>query len=83
MLEGYTKSDLKIFTYLISEGRTNELKSYSYKIIAEGTGLSYDKVSRTIRKAIEDGLVKEGIKDHHTKRFFITEKGINTIAKLQ
>lgn len=82
-MEGYTKSDLSIFTMLIQHNKVNEIKSVSYEKLCEWTGLSYQKVSQTIKKAIEDEFVKEGMKDGHKKRFYITSKGIKTIADLQ
>lgn len=81
-MNGYTKKDLSIFEQLIKNKKINEIKSASYNQIEQMTNLSISKIRQTIKKAIKDGFIKEGVKDGHKKRYYITEKGINTIKEL-
>lgn len=78
----YSKADYQMLIVLAHEECTTEFKSYTKKKISELTNLSISKISKTLPKFIEDGYVKEGAYQKHSKTYFVIEEGLEKIKLL-
>lgn len=77
-----TKNDYSILIVLFNENCNTEIKSFTIERIKEEVNLSCNKIRNSLKKFIELEMISEGAKQHRSKTYYISKKGIEKVRSI-
>ncbi|MGL5330109.1 MAG: winged helix-turn-helix transcriptional regulator [Peptostreptococcaceae bacterium] len=83
----FTEKDFEILKAILTRGDTKKGLSIAHGVtvieLAERTNVTTKKVREALKKLLEVGYVKEGLKKERAKTYILTQEGFAAIKELK